>query len=93
LDTKYKASGKLDPADVAQVIAYAELMKTTQAMLVFPGAMAGPFDEDVGSVRVRSLSFSLANDLEEAGVTFLSKLLSKTNKVQTGPQPEQQDVK
>jgi 5-methylcytosine-specific restriction enzyme subunit McrC len=75
LDTKYKQPGKPDPADISQVVTYAEAVGCREAILVYPAALVAPFDEMVGDIRVRSLSFSLAGDLEAAGEQFQTELL------------------
>ncbi len=74
LDTKYK-SGKPTQADVAQVVAYAELRHTTDAVLIYPVRLDSALTADVGSIRVRSVSFSLDADLGEAGQKFLTAIL------------------
>ena len=74
LDTKYK-SGKPTPADVAQVVAYAELRHTTDAVLIYPVRLDSALTADIGSIGVRSVSFSLDGDLGEAGQKFLTAIL------------------
>ena len=75
LDTKYKRPVKADPADISQVVTYAEAVGCRQAILVYPAALLTPFDEMVGDIRVRSLTFSLAGDLEAAGEQFLMEFV------------------
>ena len=74
LDTKYKAPDKPANADIFQVIAYAEVKHCREAVLIYPTAV--PFDERLGEMRVRSLTFATAGDLEQAGQTFLTQLLA-----------------
>jgi 5-methylcytosine-specific restriction enzyme subunit McrC len=74
LDTKYKREHRPDQADVEQVTAYAEAKRTDQAILVYPAKMSDVLDSRIGKIRVRSLTFSLADDLEIAGNQFLQGL-------------------
>jgi 5-methylcytosine-specific restriction enzyme subunit McrC len=75
LDTKYKtpAAGP-EPADVAQVLAYAQVQGAPEAVLVYPAPPAQPLDAWVNEVRVRTLAFRLDGDLEGAGTAFLAAL-------------------
>lgn len=75
LDTKYKTP--LSPAtrDVHQVVSYAEALGCSQAILVYPRPLPQPLDAQIGAVRVRSLAFTLGDDLETAGQTFLTHLM------------------
>jgi 5-methylcytosine-specific restriction enzyme subunit McrC len=75
LDTKYK-SGDPTTQDIAQVIAYAKIKNCHEAVLIYPSQAAQPLDEMIGDIRVRSLTFALTGDLEQAGHTFLQKLVT-----------------
>ena len=75
LDTKYKAASKPATADINQMIAYAEAKGCQEAILIYPAPLAEPLNIKVGSIRIRSLTFSLALDLEQAGYRFLQDLL------------------
>lgn len=79
LDTKYKGTAHKDFAkdligDLQQIVAYAEATGCREAILIYPKP-AGPFDRQVGDIRVRTLAFSLDGDLEQAGQAFLQTLL------------------
>lgn len=74
LDTKYKTPGKPANADIFQVMAYAEVKHCREAVLIYP--TAAPFDERLGEIRVRSLTFATAGDLEQVGQAFLAQLLT-----------------
>ena len=76
LDTKYKAATKPANADIYQVTTYALAKGCREAVLVYPAPLAVPLDEQIGDVRVRSLTFSVAGDLDRAGVAFLNDLQS-----------------
>ena len=74
LDTKYKAPVRPSSADVQQAIAYANMKQCNEAILIYPQELAEPLDEVVGSgIRVRSLTFSLNNDIEQNGSGFLEQ--------------------
>ena len=75
LDTKYKASTAPASSDIAQVVAYAEAKGCQEGILVYPTPLSEPLNIRVGSIRIRSLIFSLAGDLEQAGYRFLQNLL------------------
>jgi 5-methylcytosine-specific restriction enzyme subunit McrC len=77
LDTKYKSSNRPTPDDISQVVAYASSKTCKEAFLVYPKELPFTLNEYVGDVHVRSLSFSLDNDLEEAGQVFLKDLLKE----------------
>jgi 5-methylcytosine-specific restriction enzyme subunit McrC len=76
IDTKYKVptSGP-DSADVAQVLAYAQMQGAQQAVLVYPAPIAQPLDVTVGGVRLRTLTFALDGDLDVAGENLVTALL------------------
>ncbi|MGD1910893.1 MAG: McrC family protein [Rivularia sp. (in: cyanobacteria)] len=76
LDTKYKTPHSPSADDVAQVVAYAVSKNCSEVILIYPSALTHPLDELVGNIRVRSLTFFLDNNLEEAGKRFLKQLLS-----------------
>jgi 5-methylcytosine-specific restriction enzyme subunit McrC len=75
LDTKYKDTSTPSTNDVAQIVAYAEKMGCQEAILVYPRGLPRPFDARVGDIRVRSLSFSLEGDVDEAGHRFMRTVL------------------
>ncbi len=74
LDTKYKASDAAKSADIAQIVAYATAKNCAQAVLIYPMPLAKPLAERVGNISVRSLTFDLSGDLEQAGQNFLREL-------------------
>ena len=73
LDTKYKAPDHPGNDDISQVVTYATAKGCHEAILIYPKPLN--LDERVGKIRVRSLTFSLDGDLEEAGRRFLQDLL------------------
>jgi 5-methylcytosine-specific restriction enzyme subunit McrC len=76
LDTKYKAPDAPAAADISQVVAYAEAKGCDEAVLIYPTPLQSPLAARVGKrIRVRSLTFALNGDLEEAGQHFLGALL------------------
>ncbi|MBL7177382.1 MAG: restriction endonuclease [Desulfobacteraceae bacterium] len=86
LDTKYKAKEEPDTNDVAKVVAYAEMKRCAEAILVYPVSTTKTLDALFGKIKVKNMSFSLAGDLEEAGQAFLSKLLDITKGMKKGGQ-------
>lgn len=73
LDTKYKDPEKGPVlADIYQAVAYAEARQCPEAILIYPAPLA--LDEMWGNIRVRSLTFSLAGDLDQAGQAFIKEL-------------------
>jgi 5-methylcytosine-specific restriction enzyme subunit McrC len=74
LDTKYKA-GPPTPDDIAQVMAYARVKRSAEAILVYPTPLPQPLDTTLDGLRIRSLTFALTGDLEHAGQQFLRELL------------------
>lgn len=75
LDTKYK-SGTPSNADVAQVVTYAELRQTTNAVLIYPVRLDEALAVEIGRIRVRGVSFLLDGDLGMAGQEFLTVLFA-----------------
>ena len=60
--------------DVEQIVAYAEIKRCKEAILIYPKSLDQPLDEMFGDIRVRSLSFSLDGDLDLAGRQFIRGL-------------------
>ncbi len=75
LDTKYKTHGSPGSDDVAQVVAYATAKRCKEAILIYPARLGSPLDDKVGDIRVRSLTFPVDGDLDQAGEAFLESLL------------------
>lgn len=74
IDTKYKGAVGPSAADVSQVVSYAEAKGCQQAYLVYPAALARPFDESVGRIRVRTATYDLGADLDGAGRSLVEVL-------------------
>lgn len=74
LDTKYKIADKVDNADVSQLVTYARAKGCHEAVLIYPVPLQQPLDVQIGDLRLRSLTFALDADLEEAGLQFLTFL-------------------
>lgn len=75
IDTKYKSDVAISPADVAQVVTYAEAAGCGEAVLLYPREPEPPMDIRVGDIRVRALGFPIDGDLEAAGRKVLAELL------------------
>ncbi|MCX6048113.1 MAG: restriction endonuclease [Chloroflexi bacterium] len=84
MDTKYRAPEVMpSPDEVAQVVAYAEAKGADEAILIYPIPLARPLDQRIGQIRVRSLTFALDRDLDQAGITFLAALPVVNNETGT----------
>ncbi|MCA9922754.1 MAG: hypothetical protein KC421_10290, partial [Anaerolineales bacterium] len=79
LDTKYKKASTLDPADIHQIITYAHAKKAPRAILIYPALPEAPLQVQFGDTTLETVSFSLAEDLQQAGMTFLNNLLTSEN--------------
>ncbi|MBD2561739.1 MULTISPECIES: McrC family protein [Nostoc] len=75
LDTKYKAPEQAGNTDIHQMISYANTTKCKQAFLIYPKDLTQALDIKSDEIRVRSLTFSLDDNLDRAGQTFLKNLL------------------
>lgn len=77
LDTKYKNPEKIPDNDLNQVVTYAVSKHCSEAVLVYPKVLNNSFHQyNIGNIKVRSLTFSLHENLEDAGKEFLKKLFS-----------------
>ncbi|MBC6422427.1 MAG: restriction endonuclease [Hormoscilla sp. SP12CHS1] len=74
LDTKYKTGDKVAIGDFHQMVSYAKATKCYEAVLVYPKPLCFPLDAKNDDIRVRSLTFSLDGNLNDAGNTFLQDL-------------------
>lgn len=74
MDTKYKI-GASSMSDIHQVIAYAEAIGCREAILIYPVEMESPLDMWVGDIHVRSATFALEGDLNEAGWDFVHEIM------------------
>ncbi|MBN1878400.1 MAG: restriction endonuclease [Anaerolineae bacterium] len=75
LDTKYKAPDVPSQSDLSQVVMYAELKQCQDACLIYPTDLQVlPLKTPVGQIRIHTLTFSVAGNLEEGGHTFLRSL-------------------
>jgi hypothetical protein len=76
MDTKYKSGRHVRPDDVAQVVAYAEIKGASEALLIYPEELTTPLAVSIGTIGVRAIPFSLAEDLEASGQFVLDSLPS-----------------
>ena len=76
LDTKYKNPKHSSHEDIAQVVTYAVSKDCPETVLVYPTELNHSLDKYLGKIRVRNLTFSLDDKIEDAGNTFLTKLFS-----------------
>lgn len=74
LDTKYKAPEKASTSDLHQVIAYAQVKQCNEAILIYPKELPIMQEYNAHDIQIRTLAFSLDDDLEVAGQEFLTSL-------------------
>ena len=67
--------------DIYQVVAYAEALGYTEAVLVYSEPLKHPLDMIWGRVRVRRATFVVDGDLEQAGLSFLGEFGLATSDV------------
>jgi len=75
LDTKYKAPDRAADTDIHQMISYAKATRCAEAFLIYPTRLKEPLNITASDIRVRSLTFSLDGDLDQAGQSLLEDLL------------------
>lgn len=75
LDTKYKAISSPAENDIHQIIFYAQALGCHEAVLIYPTPLASPTDTWIGDIHLRTLTFALDGDLDEAGERFVGELL------------------
>lgn len=81
LDSKYKAPDSPAPADIAQIVTYAEGTGCREAALVYPTHLGRPVRERIGDIRIRSLTFDLSGSLEDGGAALLRQVLEMAESV------------
>ncbi len=74
LDTKYKAPDRAADTDIHQMISYAKATRCAEAFLIYPTRLKEPLNITASDIRVRSLTFSLDDDLHQAGQSLLKDL-------------------
>lgn len=75
LDTKYKTPARTAPADLNQIVTYAQAKGSAEAALIYPIPLATPLDVTLHHLHLRSLTFALDGDLDQNGHRFLAQLL------------------
>lgn len=74
MDTKYKVPERMATQDFSQVVTYAKAKGCRQAILIYPGPLTQPIDVRLEELHIRSLTFSLDDDLDSAGRRFLDMM-------------------
>ncbi len=93
IDTKYKLPERgPDPADVAQILAYAQVQGAPEAVLVYPAALRQPLDTWVNGIRVRTLDFALDGHLDAAGEQLIRALTAKSAEDAKSREGKQKEV-
>jgi 5-methylcytosine-specific restriction enzyme subunit McrC len=75
LDTKYKDDNKPTPGDIEQAAFYALIKDCNKAVLIYPTDLEQPMDEVVKGINIRSATFDLDDDLDQAGFKFFKDLM------------------
>jgi 5-methylcytosine-specific restriction enzyme subunit McrC len=75
IDTKYKVSDSPDDSDMHQIRSYADATHCREAILAYPRRLGHYMDVTKGTIRTRSVSFDLEDDLEAAGNRFVEQIL------------------
>lgn len=83
LDTKYKTPDKPGNDDISQIITYAKAKGCQEAVLIYPVALTRPLNLMIGDIHLRSLTFSLDGDLEQAGLAFMHTLGIRNTELRT----------
>ncbi|MEM9137361.1 MAG: restriction endonuclease, partial [Cyanobacteria bacterium P01_F01_bin.42] len=74
LDTKYKTPVSPSSNDTAKINTYAAAQDCCEAVLVYPKPLEKPFNGLISQIRIRCLTFALAQDLERCGQRFINAL-------------------
>lgn len=82
LDTKYKLEEST--ADLTQIIAYAQMKRCNEAVLVYPDVAGSHREGRSHDIHVRSLPFALGGDLEANGQAFLRQILTRARDGERG---------
>ena len=62
-------------SDISQIVTYALSKNCDEAILLYPTDQIDEIDQQLNNIRIRSLSFSLDNNLDEEGKEFINKIL------------------
>ena len=76
VDTKYKTGAKISSADIHQIIAYAKVKSSPNAILIFPSDEKVSLDVKVDDIRLQALHFDLNQDIEQAGQQLISQIFN-----------------
>ncbi|MDX2254496.1 MAG: hypothetical protein NW214_03180 [Pseudanabaenaceae cyanobacterium bins.39] len=76
LDTKYKIKETVGSQDLHQVRSYAIAMQCPEAILIYPQNLATAIDSKPDTIRTRSLTFALDDDLDQCGHKFLANIFT-----------------
>lgn len=74
LDTKYKAPKQAGNQDINQISMYGTIKDVPTAVLVYPTPLNFPLDTYTKSTHLKSLTFTLDDDLDQCGQAFLDSL-------------------
>ena len=77
-DTKYKACDTIDQDDVYQVVAYAQKLSCSEAVLIYPFRSDNSYSYDWNGILTRTVAFDLQQSLDAAGEVFLRDLFGES---------------
>lgn len=77
MDTKYKKAEQPSSDDIEQIIAYTESMGAVRAFLIYPSTRTRPIEFHTKNITGYSVIFDMSGDIEEAGQSFLSAILTQ----------------
>ncbi len=79
VDTKYKTGAKISSSDIHQIIAYAKVKSSPNAILIFPLLEETTLDLSIDDIRLQALHFDLNENLEQAGQRLISQIFNKSS--------------
>ncbi len=80
-DTKYKSTDTPSSDDISQVTAYAALMKTSRAFLIYPSPTRYNAPIQMGNITVQCVSFDFSSCLSESGKSALDQIFARLGAV------------
>lgn len=78
MDTKYKNSDSPAQSDFNQIVTYANIKNSKNAILVYPTHLSKPFKwTSPEGVNIHTVIFDIGKDIKQAGQDFLGHILNK----------------
>ncbi|MEM7330776.1 MAG: hypothetical protein AAF490_01700 [Chloroflexota bacterium] len=76
VDTKYKTGAKISSSDIHQIIAYAKVKSSPNAILIFPTDEKVSLNVHVDDIHLQALHFDLNQSFEQAGQQIISQIFN-----------------